>query len=84
MTTFQWQIEGYYELNDAVDSETKFRDLAWQVADTFNSYGLIAVEGLVEQLPCDLEQFGYATVANLALLHYARLNLGLHGRTRPA
>jgi hypothetical protein len=84
LTTFQFQIEGYLGLDDANLSEATWRDLAWDVANEFNAYGLLNIDGVVHQLPCDVEQFGYAAFAGFALLHYARLTVGFQGRTRPA
>lgn len=82
-TTFQWTIEAYYQVDDAHGSEQTFFDLAWGVADTFNSYGLLAIPGIAHQLPADVEQFGYAMFAGMYLLHYARIGVGFRGRTRP-
>lgn len=85
LTTFQFQIEGFYAISEQQDSEQKFRDLSWAVADEFNAYGLIPVSpvgALVFQEPADLQQFGYALVAQAMLLHYARIEIGLKGRTR--
>lgn len=83
VTVFQWQIEAYYAIDDAQDTETTFRDLTWRVADAINGVGLLPIVGLIEQLPSDVDQFGYAAIANFALLHYARIGVGLRGRTRP-
>jgi hypothetical protein len=84
LTTFQFQIEGYFGLDDANDSETTWRDLAWAVADEFNAYGLLNIPGLVEQLPADVDQFGFAVLAGAPLVHFARVSIGFRGRTRPA
>jgi hypothetical protein len=84
MTTFQFQIEGMFGLDDAKLSESTWRDLAWAVADEFNAYGQLDIVGIVHQLPCDIEQFGYIAFAGSPLLHYARLSVGFQGRTRPA
>jgi hypothetical protein len=89
LTTFQFQIEGFYGLDDASNSEQTFADLAWAVCDEFNAYGSIpaagggAIAGLDRQLPTSIEQFGYIMFAGAFLLHYARLELGFIGRTRP-
>jgi hypothetical protein len=83
-TTFQFQIEGYASLDDANDSEAMWRDLTWAVADEFNAYGLLNITGIVHQLPADVEQFGFAMLAGFGLVHYARITVGFHGRTRPA
>lgn len=83
LTTFQFQIEGYYAIDDANGSERTFGDLAWAVADEFNSYGLLAIPGIAHQLPADVEQFGYAMFAGMYLLHYCRIGVGFRGRTRP-
>lgn len=89
LTTFQFQLEGFYGLDDAADSEQVFADLAWAVADEFNAYGSIPaagggmIPGLDRQLPCSIEQIGYIMFAQSFLLHYARLELGFIGRTRP-
>lgn len=83
LTTFQFQIEGYFGIDDTNASEQTFRDLSWAVADEFNAYGAIGIPGITHQLPCDLEQFGFAMVANFHLLHYCRIGIGFQGRTRP-
>jgi hypothetical protein len=88
ISTFTFQIEGIFGLNDGASSETVFGDLVWAVADEFNSYGSIArsgggaVPGLLEQLPCQVEQFGFIVFAGTPLCHYARLAVGFRGRTR--
>jgi hypothetical protein len=82
LTTFQFQIEGYYAVDDANDSEEAFANLAWSIASTINSYGGINVDGLTTQDPCDLVQITYAALANKYLTHYGRLQLGLMGRTQ--
>lgn len=84
LTTFQWQIEGFFGVDDGAGSETTFYDLAWSVADTLNSYGLLNITGLVWQGPADIEVFGYSMFANFYLLHYCRIGVALQGRTRPA
>lgn len=83
ITVMQVQTEVYFGLDDALDSETVFMDLVWQVADKVNSYGTLAVPGIIEQLPCDVEQFGYAMLAGSPLVHFARINVAFRGRTRP-
>lgn len=83
LTTFRFQIEGYFGLDDAQRSETTFRDLAWAVADECNAYGLLNIADVTYQEPCDVEQFGYVQFAGTGLLHYARLTVGFQGRTRP-
>lgn len=82
-TTFQWQIDFYHYIDDAAATETTAFDLAWAVADELNAYGQLNIDGLVDQLPADVEQFGFVTLANFALYHYARIGVGFHGRTRP-
>lgn len=82
-TTFQFTIEGYFTLDDAVASEVTWRDLVWAVCDEFNAYGALNIAGVSHQLPADVEQFGYVMVANFSLLHYARIGIGFRGRTRP-
>lgn len=82
-TTFQFVIEGYFTLDDAVASEETWRDLVWAVADEFNAYGMLNIQGISHQLPCDVEQFGFVNIAGWALLHYARIGIGFRGRTRP-
>lgn len=83
LTTFQFQIEGYFGIDDAAASEQTFRDLTWAVADEFNAYGLINIPNITHQLPADVEQFGFAMMANFHLLHYCRIGIGFRGRTRP-
>lgn len=83
-TTFQFQVEGYFGLDDANNSEAVWRDLAWAVADEFNAYGLLNIAGITHQLPADVEQFGYALLAGMPLVHFARIGVGFQGRTRPA
>lgn len=83
LTTFQFQIEGYFGIDDAAASEDTFRDLSWDVARTINSYGLLNIAGISHQLPADVEQFGYIMLAGFSLLHYARIGVGFRGRTQP-
>lgn len=80
-TTFQWIIEGYFGIDDANGTEETFGDLAWDVAHRLNGYGGLFV-GVTHQLPADVEQLGYAMLANWALLHYARIGIGFRGRTQ--
>ena len=82
-TTFQWQIEGYFGIDDAAASEATFRDLSWAVADEMNAYGLLDIPGIVHQLQADVEQFGYILLAGLTLCHYARIGVAFQGKTRP-
>jgi len=90
ITTFQFQIEGFFGIDDANASETVFSDLAWNVCDLFNAYGSIpasgggAIPGIVQQQPCTIEQFGYILFAGQFLCHYVRMDVAFTGRTRPA
>lgn len=92
LTSFQFQIEGIFGLDDAAASEETFHDLTWAVADEFNAYGSIPpttagvgtkIPGLDRQLPCSIEQFGFIMFAGSFLCHYSRLEVGFIGRTRP-
>lgn len=88
ITTFQFQIEGMFGVNDAADSETTFSNLVYAVADEFEAYGGIPVDGvpipaMFEQLPTTVEEWGYLMFAGSFLVHYARLEVGFRGRTRP-
>ncbi len=88
MTTFGFQIEGIFQLDDTNASEEVFTDLAWAVADEFNAYGIIpaagggAIPGIHLQGACEIAQFGFIAFAGSALCHYARLELTFTGRTR--
>lgn len=90
LTTFAFQIEGMFGLDDLQTSETVFTDLVWAVADEFDAYGVIpaasggAVPGLLEQLACQVQQVGYINFVGVALMHYARMEIGFRGRTRPS
>lgn len=81
LTVMQWQVEAYYQINDGAASETTFHDLVWTVVNELNQYGGLSIPGLVEQLPADIEQFGYIMLAGLALYHYAKVQIAFHGRT---
>lgn len=81
MTTMQWQIEGYYQIDDAQASEETFGDLADTVVRELNSYGTLAIAGVTEQLPADVEQFGYIMLAGMALYHYCRIGVAFRGQT---
>jgi hypothetical protein len=89
-STFRFQIEGIFGLNDAADSETTFSSLVYAVADEFEAYGSIPaagggmIPGLVEQLPISVEEFGYVAFAGAPLCHYTRMEIAFRGRTRPA
>lgn len=82
LTTFGFQIEGYFGLDDVNDSEETFANLVWLVAQTINSYGALNIPGLFMQFPCDIALCTYAALANKNLVHYARLTLALEGRTQ--
>lgn len=82
LTVMQWSIDGYYQLDDAGASEKVFADLAWAVVSEFNAYGLIAIPGATMQLPCNMDQFGYANLANFMLVHYCRIDIGFQGTTQ--
>ena len=83
LTTFQFQIEAYYQVDDTAGSEETFRDLTWLVADTLNSYGSL-VPSSTFQVPSDVEQFGFIMLAGLGFYHYAKIGCGWRGQTRPA
>lgn len=91
LTTMQFQIEGYFGIDDGQASDEVWRDKAWAVADEFNSYGLLLIPPgatppgtATHQLPADVEQIGFAYMYGMYLLHYARIGVGFRGRTRPA
>lgn len=79
LSTFQFQIEGYFSLDDAADSYSTFRDLVWAVAFRFNSIGLLTGD-CTHQLPADVEAFSFAAFANSMFTHYARLSFGVRGK----
>lgn len=81
LTTFQFQIEAYYGLDDPGASEKTFMDLAWGVVLHLNRFGALAISGITHQLPADLEQVGFAMFANFYLVHYARIGIGFTGKT---
>lgn len=83
LTTMQWQIDFYHFIDDAAGTEKTAFDLAWAVADELNAYGQINIDGIVHQLPADVEQFGFIMLGNFALYHYARIGVAFQGRTRP-
>lgn len=90
ISTFQFQIEGIFGVNDGADSETVFSNLVYAVASEFESYGTIAaagggpIPGILEQLAVTVEEWGYIMFAGSHLCHFTRLALGFRGRTRPA
>lgn len=81
LTTMQWQIEGYGQVDDAAGSEATFHDLGWAVANELNQYGALSIPGVIQQLPADIEQFGFIFLAGLALYHYCRIGVAFQGRT---
>lgn len=81
ITTFQFQVEGYYGLDDPGASEKTFADLTWAVVADLNAYGTLNISGIVHQLPADVDQFGYAMFANFYLVHYCRIGIGFQGKT---
>lgn len=81
ITTFQFSIDVYYQIDDAAGSEETFRDLVWAAATEINSYGTLAIPGIVMQLPADVEQFGFIALAGAGLYHYGRIGCGFTGRT---
>lgn len=77
----QFQVEVYFGLDDANDSEQAFTALVWSVVAKINSYGgLAGITGLVEQLPADIDTYGYAMLAGAPLVHFARLSVAFRGR----
>lgn len=77
----QFQVEVYFGLDEANDSEQAFTALVWSVVDKINSYGgLAGITGLVEQLPADIETYGYAMLAGVPLVHFARVSVAFRGR----
>jgi hypothetical protein len=83
LSTLQFQVEGYFGLEDDRDSESTFRDLVWTVCDTLNGYGLLDIPNIVLQLATNCDVFGYTMLANLYFLHYTRLSIGFTGQTKP-
>lgn len=81
MTTFQFQVEAYYGLDDPGASEKTFTDLVWATVLHLNRFGALPISGIVHQLPADVEQFGFAMFANFYLVHYARIGIGFQGKT---
>ena len=81
-TTFQWQIDGYYGIEDAKESEKTFHDLCFAIVEEFNAQGLISLPGLTHQLPADINEFGFISLAGLTLCHFGKIGIGLTGRTR--
>lgn len=81
LTTMQWQIEGFYQINDAAASENTFHDLAWAVTNELNQYGGLAIAGLVHQLGADIEQFGFIMFTGLSLMHYCKIQCAFQGKT---
>jgi hypothetical protein len=81
MTTFQWQIEGYYQIDDAAGSEAVFNDLAWGLCLDLNQHGALGISGIVHQHPANIEQFGYIMLAGFALYHYCRIGVAFQGKT---
>jgi hypothetical protein len=77
------QAEGWYSLIDAENTEEAFSDIAWGVADRFNSFGKLNITGNLEQLPSDLVEFRYLMIGAMWLCHYARIEIGFRGETRP-
>lgn len=81
MTTFQFQVEAYYGLDDPGESEKTFMDLVWAAVLDLNRYGTLPISDIVHQLPADVEQFGFAMFANFYLVHYAKIGIGFTGKT---
>lgn len=84
IATLQWQIEGFLSVRDQVDSEQEMNDLAFDIVDIFNSYGVIPqVPTAHMQIPTNMEEFSYILLAGQFLCHYVRINTGFIGRFRP-
>lgn len=81
MTTLTFQIEAYYGLSDATDSEETFEDLLWSVAAAINSYGKL-LDPITTQHPCQVAACTYAMLVQKYLTHYARLTIAIDGRTQ--
>lgn len=69
---FGISIEGVFGIDDANASEVTFRDLVWNVVQTFNAVGLITAD-VVNQEPMQWVRFGYLNLAAMYHAHYAKL-----------
>lgn len=82
LTTLQFAVDAYYQIDDAAGSEETFRDLAFAVMNGLNHYGSLNIDGVTLQLPADIEQFGFTLFAGLGLYHSARIGCGWRGQTQ--
>ncbi len=81
--TLQFAVDVYFQIDDAAGSEETFQDLVWAAVRGLNAYGSLAIDGVILQLPADVEQFGFIAFAGLGLYHYARFGCGWTGQTQP-
>lgn len=83
MGTFQFQIEGYLGVEDGQESEKVATDLAWTIAELFNSYAVIpSLSGAHFQGRMSIEEFKFAVLAGTYLCHYVRMEVSFMGRIR--
>jgi hypothetical protein len=82
LSDFGISIEGVFGIDDAADSETEFRAVAWAVVMAFNSVGMIDAS-IVQQGPMQWERFGYVTLASMYTVHYAKLRGSFMGQVLP-
>lgn len=81
MTGLNFQIEGYYSVQNDRSSELAFRNLAFEVMRAINNYGIIAAGvGIVYQGPADITQLLYAMFAGSHAMHYTTITVGFTGR----
>lgn len=82
-TTYRFEIEGFYEIDDLAASQKTFEELCDSVAKFLNSYGLLNTTDVRRQEPCAVNAISYILFARTLLLHYGLLSMGFVGRTAP-
>lgn len=82
MSDFAVSIEGVFGIDDAADSETAFRAMAWSVVMAFNREGKIHAD-ITHQQPMQWERFGYLVLAGMYTTHYAKLTCSFIGQVLP-
>lgn len=73
LSDFGIVLEGVFGIDDAADSETTFRAIAWDVVMAFNREGKID-NAITQQGPTLWERWGYQVLASMYEVHYARLS----------
>lgn len=82
VSTLNFRIEIFYGVDDEAASEVDFRALVWNVATAFNGAGLVYA-GASHQDRLTVDEVGHLMLAEIAIVHYARMTIAFRGRVTP-